>query len=315
MKNFKKIISMLLIFSLLLLLSACGTCNKSNEKDQQNTHTPEDTVEITEAELTDAENGTDKPMEKPTEKATESQSTDIVIDGIKFDEDLKHRLNNAETYGEVCEILGKEGTLIEAPNLVTQWAFNLYQSSSYQLYMKFKRTDNGVVLAEDMMLTTEECLGKIPSKVTEDMKSFLVAGKTLQEIKDFTNVQYPQPWYGNVYKYEWRFSDDIRIEVHVQNATILEEENFDSVSVCYIELWDSNIESQSEYDRIYSKLEVGQSYKEICDIIGKEGSIGNLVCRWELDDGTQLVLRYYLKQGNDPKEITLFNGICRKNKN
>lgn len=304
---------MLLIFSLLLLLSACGTCNKSNEKDQQNIHTPEDTVEITEAELTDAENGTDKPTEKPTEKATEPQSTDIVIDGIKFDEDLKHRLNNAETYGEVCEILGKEGTLIEAPEAVTQW--NFFRPSSYQLYMKFKRTDEGVILVEDMKQTTEECLGKIPANVTENMMNFLVAGKTIQEVKDFTNVQNPQFWYGDVYKYEWRFSDDIRVEAHIANATDCKERSISDVVVCYLELWDSDEISKSEYDSIYSKLKVGQSYKEICDIIGKKGSIGNLVCRWELDDGTQLVLRYYLKQGNDPKEITLFNGICRKNKN
>ena len=322
MKNFKKIISMLLVFSLLLLLSACGTCNKSNEKDQQNIHTPEDTVEITEAELTDTENGTDKPTEKPTEKATEPQNTDIVIDGIKFDEALKYRLKNAKTYGEVCEILGKEGTLIEAPECVTYWNCTRVASDTElpecYVFIKFKLTEQGVVVSEDYVDTTAT-FSHTRLMIDESIKDDIVVGKSLEEIKSITGIEHPQFIMGGMYKYEWRFEENISISIYLHNQTVFDTisdmEELYNAHFCNIELWDNETAEKNMAESYFYQIKLGQSMSDVRNLIGKIHSILDTNAYvWKFDDGTAISLGYYARPyepGTPTDDFCMFNGTCR----
>ncbi len=317
MKNFKKIISMLLVFSLLLLLSACGTYNKSNEKDQQNTHTPEDTVEITEAELTDAENGTDKPTEKPTEKATEPQSTDIVINGVEFNSSLKNKLKDAKTYGEICELLKCEGELVGAPTLIYDWLFMDGGSFSH-IFVKFNFTEKGLLVCEDFRQTCEEFSHLFTiAKIPDEMANETLLEKSIQEVVALLDATRWSFYSGDCPKFRWTFDDRVTIDVYMSQiySSYAENEVPDNIydfTVSFVDVWDSN-ETNTLAEAARLKITSGQTISEIQEVLGvnAEPWASGMGFTFSFEDDTRLNCHTKLISIGSSDKITdiyVFNG-------
>ena len=266
----------LCLCSVLALIACNGKSGKIEEVENQAVDTKEISNEETE-EITDA----------PTEKITEPQDTTLVIDGIRFNNALKERLNSAKTYGEICEILGRDGTLVECPDVA--YSFVTEEANYCPIIVKFRTTDSGTFVCEDVAITSEG-VGFDLSNADQVMLQQITEGKTFQELTDICGYKSAY-LYGGAIVYDWSFGENIIIRVHFYHR--LEKDKLNT-EVMYIDFWDCE-DTRTPLETFRANLEVGQSVAELNEILGVKGSIGDpLHCTWRFEDGTRFRISCYM---------------------
>jgi hypothetical protein len=235
------------------------------------------------------------PTEEPTEKPTEPI---ITIDGITFDKSLKTKLKAAKTYAEVCEILGKEGTLVEHPEVIYYWDTTI-DSKHYRFYTKFKASGESFVICEDVSVTTKS-IGIDPSKMPQEILEQLTIGVTYEEVENIIPGNYRGVFYcGMPVEYQWDFGDDVKINLHFNNRVDRKKQD---LSVMYIDLWDSE-STNTDLQNFRANLKLGQTIAELNELLGMEGEDAAQGGKywWDFEDGTRLQIGYYL----DPTDTSL----------
>ena len=235
------------------------------------------------------------PTEEPTEKPTEPI---ITIDGITFDKSLKTKLKAAKTYAEVCEILGKEGTLVEHPEVIYFW-IGTTDSEQYPVRIKFKASGESFVICEDVSVTLTE-VGYDPSKVPQEVLEQLTIGVTYEEVENIIPGNYRGLFEcGMPIEYQWDFGDDVKINLHFYNSVDRKKQD---LSVMYIDLWDSE-STNTDLENFRANLKLGQTIAELNELLGMEGeeASGGEKYWWDFEDGTRLQIGYYL----DPTDTSL----------
>jgi hypothetical protein len=238
---------------------------------------------------------TQTPTEEPTEKPTEPI---ITIDGITFDKSLKTKLKAAKTYAEVCEILGKEGTLVEHPEVIYYWT-GTTDSGNYPVRIKFKASGEKSVICEDVSVTMTE-VGYDLSKVPQDVLEQLTIGVTYEEVENIipgNNRGHFQC--GMPVEYQWDFGDDVKINLHFNNRVDRKKQD---LSVMYIDFWDSE-STNTDLQNFRANLKLGQTIAELNELLGMEGEDAAQGGKywWDFEDGTRLQIGYYL----DPTDTSL----------
>ena len=246
------------------------------------------------------------PTEEPTEKPTEPI---ITIDGITFDKTLKTKLNAAKTYADICEILGKEGTLMEQPEAVYYWTVT-QDSKSFPIRIKFKATEKGYVICEDVSVTLVE-IGADPSKVPQEVLEQLPIGLPFEEVNKIFPINPDSFQCGMPIEYQWDFGENIKINLHFYNR--IEKEKQD-LSVMYIDFWDSE-STNTEIDIFRTNLKLGQTVAELNELFGVKGRCGSPThCVWTFADGTRLRIGCYLDASGisrSEEDMFKFNGSSR----
>ena len=235
------------------------------------------------------------PTEEPTEKPTEPI---ITIDGITFDKSLKTKLKAAKTYAEVCEILGKEGTLMEQPEVIYFW-IGRTESEQYPVRIKFKASGESFVICEDVSVTLTE-VGYDPSKVPQEVLEQLTIGVTYEEVENIIPGNYRGLFEcGMPIEYQWVFGDDVKINLHFYNSVDRKKQD---LSVMYIDLWDSE-STNTDLENFRANLKLGQTIAELNELLGMEGedAAQGGIYWWDFEDGTRLQIGYYL----DPTDTSL----------
>ena len=235
------------------------------------------------------------PTEEPTEKPTEPI---ITIDGITFDKSLKTKLKAAKNYAEVCEILGKEGTLVDHPEVIYYWDTTI-DSKNYRFYTKFKASGESFAICEDVSVTTKS-IGIDPSKMPQEILEQLTIGVTYEEVENIIPGNYRGVFYcGMPVEYQWDFGDDVKINLHFNNRVDRKKQD---LSVMYIDLWDSE-STNTDLQNFRANLKLGQTIAELNELLGMEGedAAGGGKYWWDFEDGTRLQIGYYL----DPTDTSL----------
>lgn len=275
---------LLVIFLTLSLLMSVTACNFDTELSFGDPEVPTSDIDKPTEEVTQI------PTEEPTEKPTESI---ITIDGVTFDKTLKNRLDSASTYADICEILGKEGTLVESPDVV-YFFYTKQNPHSHYLYIKFENTSEGFVVCEDIKVTNDRMKVDLSDRDPEILEQ-LTIGKSFKEVQDITG-HWGLRDHGMPIVYEWNFSDNINIRIEFGNS--IEDNNF--LDVLHIALWDyESTKTVADINR--DKLQLGQTIAEINEMLGQEGkelfSGGGYIYTFE--DGTTLRISVYC-EGMDP---------------
>ena len=212
---------LLTVLTLSLLVSS-SACNFDTELSFGEPEVPTADIDKPTEEVTQI------PTEEPTEKPTEPI---ITIDGITFDETLKTKLYTAKTYAEVCEILGKEGTLVEHPEVIYYWT-GTTDSGHYPVRIKFKASGEKFVICEDVSITLKE-IGADPSKVPQDVLEQLTIGVTYEEADNIVTGNSRGLFQcGMPVEYQWDFGDDVKINLHFYNNVDRKKQD---LSVMYID--------------------------------------------------------------------------------
>ena len=244
------------------------------------------------------EEQTQIPTEEPTEKPTEPI---ITIDGVTFDKSLKAKLNAAKTYAEVCEILGKEGTLVEHPEVVYYWNSAL---SKYPIMAKFKITEDGHIVSENIRVTMEN-IGYNYANIPEEILDQITIGMTFEEVCDIcgSSVIYD---HGLPIIYEWYFDENTSIDVEFGNSLPYDQSTLTKVNVIF---WDYD-HTKTITDINREKLQLGQSIAEINELFGKEGrpnAQGNAFM-WDFEDNKTLLVHTYM-DFSDSTAVSRYCGI------
>jgi hypothetical protein len=237
------------------------------------------------------EEQTQIPTEEPTEKPTDPI---ITIDGITFDKTLKNRLDSASTYADICEILGKEGTLVEAPDVV-YFFYTKQNPHSHYLYIKFENTSEGFVVCEDIKVTNDRMKVDLSDRDPEILEQ-LTIGKSFKEVQDITG-HWGLRDHGMPIVYEWDFGDNVNIRIEFGNSIKNDKDHLD---VLHMALWDyENTRTIADINR--EKLKLGQSIADINEMFGQKGkelASGNAYI-YEFEDGKSLRVSVYC-EGIDP---------------
>ena len=246
------------------------------------------------------------PTEEPTEKPTEPI---ITIDGITFDETLKTKLNAAKTYADVCNILGKEGTIVEHPEVVYYFNTVSKPTPMYPICVKFAYNGEGYFVSEDIKVTNEEMNINLSNRDPAILEQITI-GKSFKEVQDITG-HYGLFDHGNLLVYEWKFNEDIKISVEFGNDLSSSE---DKMKILHMALWDyESTKTITEINR--DKLKVGQTIAEINEMFGQEGKhlASGIGCLYTFEDGKSLRVVTY-QEGYDPslpiEENLKFSGIA-----
>ena len=284
--KFRKFLLTVLTLSILVSSSAC---NFDTELSFGEPEVPTADIDKPTEEVTQI------PFEEPTEKPTEPI---ITIDGITFDKSLKTKLKAAKNYAEVCEILGKEGTLMEQPEVIYFW-IGRTDSEQYPVRIKFKASGESFVICEDVSVTLTE-VGYDPSKVPQEVLEQLTIGVTYEEVENIIPGNYRGLFEcGMPIEYQWVFGDDVKINLHFYNSVDREKQD---LSVMYIDLWDSE-STNTDLENFRANLKLGQTIAELNELLGMEGeeAAGGGKYWWDFEDGTRLQIGYYL----DPSDTSL----------
>ena len=284
--KFGKFLVMALTLSLLVSSSACNFDTELlfGEPEVPSADIDKPTEEVTQI-----------PFEEPTEKPTEPI---ITIDGITFDKSLKTKLYAAKTYAEVCEILGKEGTLVEHPEVVYYWDGTL-DSKLFRVHIKFKASEERFVICEDVSVTMKS-IGMDPSKVPQEVLEQLTIGVTYEEVENIIPGNNRGLFEcGMPIEYQWDFGDDVKINLHFYNNVDRKKQD---LSVMYIDFWDSE-STNTDLQNFRANLKLGQTIAELNELLGMEGedAAGGGKYWWDFEDGTRLQIGYYL----DPSDTSL----------
>ena len=251
------------------------------------------------------EEQTQIPTEEPTEKPTEPI---ITIDGITFDKSLKTKLKAAKNYAEVCEILGKEGTLVEHPEVVYYWD-GILDSKLFRVHIKFKASEERFVICEDVSVTMRS-IGIDPSKVPQDVLEQLTIGVTYEEADNIVTGNSRGLFQcGMPVEYQWDFGDDVKINLHFYNKVDRKKQD---LSVMYIDFWDSE-STNTDLENFRANLKLGQTIAELNELLGMEGeeAAGGGKYWWDFEDGTRLQIGYYLDLSDTSlpiEELMKFDG-------
>ena len=272
---------LLTVLTLALLVSA-SACNFNTDISFGEPEVPTADIDKPTEEVTQL------PTEEPTEKPTEPI---ITIDGITFDKSLKSKLNAAKTYADVCEILGKEGTLVEHPEVVYYWDGTI-DSKIYRVYIKFKASDESYVICEDVSVTMND-LGVKPSIVPQEVLEQLTIGMTFEEADNIIPGKNTGIFtYGMPIVYEWEFNADTKISVEFGHSPYRSK---DQMYILHIALWDyESTKTVAEINR--DKLQLGQTIAELNELLGTEGedAAQGGIYWWDFEDGTRLRIGYIL---------------------
>ena len=250
------------------------------------------------------EEQTQIPTEEPTEKPTEPI---ITIDGITFDKSLKTKLKAAKNYAEVCEILGKEGTLVEQPEVI--YYFNTKDQSPY-FCVKFENAQDNALVCEDPRITMGE-LGLDFSKRNPDMLEQITIGRSFEEVCNICGIQ-GAFLLGESIVCEWTF-DDINIRTEFKNTI---KSNKNSWMISHIIFWDYET-TKTIADVNREKVQLGQSYSELCELFGQTGFIGGDTLKWKFEDGSELILGYHYNYPASAEEdltrekLAKYNGVSK----
>lgn len=272
---------LLTVLTLALLVSA-SACNFDTELSFGDPEAPTSNIDKPAGEVTQI------PNEEPTEKPTEPI---ITIDGITFDKSLKTKLKAAKNYAEVCEILGKEGTLVEHPEVIYYWT-GTTDSGHYPVRIKFKASGEKFVICEDVSITLKE-IGADPSIVPQDVLEQLTIGVTYEEADNIVTGNNRGLFQcGMPVEYQWDFGENIKINLHFYNRIVSEKQD---LSVMYIDLWDSE-STNTDLENFRANLKLGQTIAELNELLGMEGeeAAGGGKYWWDFEDGTSLQIGYYL---------------------
>ena len=285
--KFGKFLLTVLTLSLLVSSSACNfdTELSFGEPEAPSADINKPTEEVTQI-----------PTEEPTEKPTEPI---ITIDGITFDKMLKAKLNFAKTQAEICEILGKEGTLVEVPEVVYYFYINNSQNPG-GVGVKFANTGDGYFVCEDIKITNDEFAIDISNRDPAILDQITV-GKSFKEVLDITGYSGSYIC-GNSIVYEWNFGDNIKIRAEFGHNP---KNNNASLSLFYLTLWDYD-QTKTMADINREKLELGQVVADINEMFGQEGeeaAQGNRLW-WDFEDGSSLVINAYM----DTSDPSVFEG-------
>jgi hypothetical protein len=246
------------------------------------------------------------PTEEPTEKPTEPI---ITIDGITFDKTLETKLNAAKTYADVCNILGKEGTLVSDYEF-TVWymlgepPYHIADKGRDVICIKFKNSDDLSVVCEDFKVTTEKHgfdSSVLPERLSEDIS----IGKSYSEVDEALTPKYLAYVEADPIDYCWSFGDGDD-EIKIYTSFCGWGNSKDSLQTCAVKTWDY---TETIADAYLKQIKIGQTYAEVCEIIGFKGIFHSWGAYWDLEDGKRLTIAFADKPGlesytNDSMTVT-----------